>query len=73
MDDKFENLGVRIIQAARMAVAVHLHQGVELTSNRSQRVVIGRSGPRVAVHAFPASDYYKGGSDSSFATDGAGR
>ena len=43
-DVKYQDLGRRIVRAARLAVAVHLYKSAGL-SNRTQRVVIGGAGP----------------------------
>jgi hypothetical protein len=49
MADGFDTLGTRILQAARMAVAMHLDQVTASHGLSSgQRVVIGRAGPQVA-------------------------
>ncbi len=49
MADGFDTLGTRILQAAGMAVVMHLNQVTESHGmNRGQRVVIGRAGPQVA-------------------------
>jgi hypothetical protein len=48
---RFDNLGSRILHAARMAVAVHLSTVAESQGDRfggHGRVVIGRAGPQVA-------------------------
>jgi hypothetical protein len=43
-DAKYQDLGRRIVRAARLAVAVHLYESAGL-SDRRQRVVIGGAGP----------------------------
>ena len=40
-----QNLGQRIVDAARLAVAAHLHASLDGVSNFRQRVVIGGAGP----------------------------
>ena len=47
MENVTYNLGQRILQAARMAVAMHLEGVAESSSSRGQRVAIGRAGPQV--------------------------
>ena len=56
MAQLIDTLGQRILQAARLAVAVHLNQVVESESNRGQRVVIGRAGPRMEAILSPVMD-----------------
>ena len=57
MADGFDTLGTRILQAARMAVAMHLNQATESHGlNRGQRVVIGRAGPQVVPQFPPTAD-----------------
>ena len=49
MDDRLEQIGKRIEQAAWMAVAIHLGQSTEQVrenENQGQTVVIGGAGPR---------------------------
>ena len=46
-----DTLGQRILQTARMAVAVHLKQVAESELHRGQRVVIGRAGPQMRAAA----------------------
>jgi len=43
-DLKYQDLGRRIVRAARIAVAVHLYESAALPDPR-QRVVIGGAGP----------------------------
>ena len=47
MELVINNLGQRILQAARMAVAVHLESVAGSSTSRGQRVAIGRAGPQV--------------------------
>lgn len=72
-EHRFDTLGQSILQAARMAVAAHLNQGVELTSNRGQRFVIGRAGPQVAATESRATEYSRDGMLPAFSADGAAR
>lgn len=51
-------LGQRIVEAARLMVAAHLHASLDHVSNFRQQVVIGGAGPSVA------------GNDSSLAGPG---
>ncbi len=51
-------LGQRIVEAARLMVAAHLHASLDQVSNFRQQVVIGGAGPSVA------------GNDSSLAGHG---
>ena len=51
-------LGQRIVEAARLMVAAHLHASLDNVSNFRQQVVIGGAGPSVA------------GNDSSLAGHG---
>ena len=73
MADRFDNLGPRILQAARMAVAAHLNQGVELTTNRGQRFTIGRAGPQMAAKDSQAIDYAMDGVLPARSAEGAAR
>jgi len=41
-------LGQRIVEAARLMVAAHLHASLDNVSNFRQQVVIGGAGPSVA-------------------------
>ena len=43
--DVTQNLGQRIVEAARLAVAAHLHASLEGVHQFRQRVVIGGAGP----------------------------
>ena len=49
--DVSETLGKRIVEAARMAVAVHLYQAAHESVRiiRQQQVVIGGAGPRLVT------------------------
>lgn len=51
-----DTLGQRILQATRLAVAVHMNQFAESELNRGQRVVIGRAGPRMEAILSPVMD-----------------
>ena len=42
-------LGQRIVEAARLMVAAHLHASLEQVQNFRQQVVIGGAGPSVAT------------------------
>jgi hypothetical protein len=46
--DVSQTLGQRIIEAARLMVAAHLHASLDGISNFRQQVVIGGAGPSVA-------------------------
>ena len=43
-----QTLGQRIVEAARLMVAAHLHASLDGVSNFRQQVVIGGAGPSVA-------------------------
>jgi hypothetical protein len=43
-----QTLGQRIVEAARLMVAAHLHASLDGISNFRQQVVIGGAGPSVA-------------------------
>jgi hypothetical protein len=43
-DEKYQDLGRRIVRAARLAAAVHMYEAADL-SDLAQRVVIGGAGP----------------------------
>ena len=73
MADRFDTLGLRILEAARLAVAVHLNQGVELTSQRGHRVAIGRAGPQVAANYSLATDYSTDGTMPDRFAEGAAK
>ncbi len=45
MADAYPNLGVKLIEAARLAVAMHLYQGHGGNETGRQQVVIGGAGP----------------------------
>lgn len=65
MADRFDTLGSRILQAARMAVALHLSTVAESHSSNcrgQRRVVIGRAGPQVSGDA-PGTDLSTDGND----------
>jgi hypothetical protein len=51
-DLKYQDLGRRIVRAARLAVAVHLYESAELADS-SQRVVIGGAGPSLVTDDEP--------------------
>ena len=44
--EPLETLGERIVQAARLAVAVHLFESLKTVDAYRQQVVIGGAGPR---------------------------
>src|SRR3954467_11729806 len=44
--EPFEALGERIVQAARLAVGVHLFESLKTVDAYGQQVVIGGAGPR---------------------------
>jgi hypothetical protein len=46
--DLSQVLGQRIVEAARLMVAAHLHASLEEVENFRQQVVIGGAGPSVA-------------------------
>lgn len=54
-------LGQRIVEAARLMVAAHLHASLDTVSNFRQQVVIGGAGPSVA-----RNDSSLGGHGDSF-------
>ena len=47
--DVSQMLGQRIVEAARLMVAAHLHASLDNVSNFRQQVVIGGAGPSVAT------------------------
>ena len=65
MANSFDNMGSDILQAARLAVAMHLKAVAESSQHPGgQRVVIGRAGPQVAgegTGAVVATDSSKDG------------
>ena len=71
MADRFDILGLRILEAARLAVAVHLNQVAESESNRGQRVVIGRAGPQLMATESPVMDYSTDGVLPAFSAERA--
>ena len=73
MEERFEHLGQNILHAARMAVAAHLQEGVELTSNRGQRFALHRAGSRIADQSCYAWEFATDEAVSAFAKDGADR
>ena len=48
-------LGQRIVEAAHLMVAAHLHASLDGISNFRQQVVIGGAGPSVARNGDPSS------------------
>ena len=49
--DVSQLLGQRIVEAARLMVAAHLHASLDEVRNFRQQVVIGGAGPSVAARA----------------------
>ena len=47
-DTKYQDLGRRIVRAARLAAAVHMYESAGVSDLR-QRVVIGGAGPRLVT------------------------
>ncbi len=64
-----DTLGQRILQAARLAVAVHLNQVAESELNRGQRVVIGRAGPQMQATESPVMDFSTDGALPAFSAE----
>ena len=71
MAHSMDTLGQRILQAARLAVAMHMERVAESESNRGQRVVIGRAGPRMMVTESPVMDYSMDGVLPAFSAERA--
>jgi hypothetical protein len=71
MSDRFDTLGLRIIQAARMAVSVHLNQGTESCLQHGRRVVIGGAGPKMMVNSSTITDLATDGVSPVYSADGA--
>ena len=64
-----DTLGQRILQTARMAVAVHLKQVAESELHRGQRVVIGRAGPQMTAAESPVMDHSRDGALPAFSAE----
>lgn len=64
-----DTLGQRILQAARMAVAMHMKQAAESELNRGQRVVIGRAGPQMMAAESPFMDHSTDGALPAFSAE----
>jgi hypothetical protein len=55
MDSAYDELGTRILNAARLAVAMHLNGAVRPDATRRQ-VVIGGAGPHFVTDDVPTND-----------------
>ena len=64
-------LGTRILQTARLAVAIHMNQVADSESNRGQRVAIGRAGPQMQVTESPVMDFSTDGTLPAFSAERA--
>ena len=72
MDAKYETLGQRIVEAARTAVMVHLHQSLEGVPAFRRPVVIGGAGPRIGASAHSVTEDAKVVGDEGDGSPGAG-
>lgn len=61
----YEDLGKRVVQAARMAVAVHLYESATQALSTGQQLAIGGAGPSRVGFPAAAGNSVRIGADES--------